>query len=77
MLVQCMREAFHPVEIRQWNFPGSLCLPPLENDFKHVCDNCEITQKHAVKIKNKASNVSSMLPRAAQLQTTREKKLGN
>ena len=28
-------------------------------------------------MKNKASNVSSKLPRAAQLQTTREKKCGN
>ena len=44
MLIQRMREAFHPVEIRQWNFPG-LCLPPLENAFTHVCDNCEITSK--------------------------------
>ena len=72
VLVQRMREAFHLVEIRQWNFPG-LCLPPLENAFTHVCDNCEITsklQKHAVKIKNKAGNVSSKLPCAAQLQTT-------
>ena len=41
MLIQRMREAFHPVEIRQWNFPG-LCLPPLENA---LCDNCEITSK--------------------------------
>ena len=44
MLVQRMREEFHPVEIRQWHFPG-LCLPPLENDFTHMCDNCEITSK--------------------------------
>ena len=44
MLIQGMREAFHPVEIRQWNFPG-LCLPPLENAFTHVCNNCEITSK--------------------------------
>ena len=36
MIVQLMREAFHPVEIRQWKFPG-LCLD--------VCDNCEITSK--------------------------------
>ena len=44
MLVQRMREAFHPVGIRQWKFPG-LYLPPLENTFTHVCDNCEITSK--------------------------------
>ena len=44
MLVQRMREEFHLVEIRQWNFPG-LCLPPLKNDFTHMCDNCEITSK--------------------------------
>ena len=44
VLIQRMREAFHPVEIRQWNFPG-LCLPPLENAFTHVCDNCVITSK--------------------------------
>ena len=51
MLVQRMREAFHPVEIRLWNFPGP-CLPPqapLENAFTHVCDNCKITSKDAVK----------------------------
>ena len=72
-----MREAFHPVEIRQWKFPG-LCLPPLENAFTHVCDNSEITSKtRGGKHEEQASNVSSKLPRAAQLQTTREKKLGN
>ena len=43
MLVLRMREAFHPVEIRHWKFPG-LCLSPLENAFTHVCDNCEITK---------------------------------
>ena len=75
MLIQRMREAFHPVEIRQWNFPG-LCLLPLENAFTHVCDNCEITSKTRGKMKNKASNVSSKRPRAAQLQTPREKMLG-
>ena len=42
MLVLRRREAFHPVEIRQWKFPG---LPPLENAFTQVCDNCEITSK--------------------------------
>ena len=67
-----MREAFHPVEIRQWNFPG-LCLPPLENAFTHVYDNCEITLKTRGKMEKKASNVSSKLPRAAQLQTMRGK----
>ena len=54
-----------------------LCLPPLENDFTHVCDNCEITSKTRGKNEEQASNVSSKLPRAAQLQTTREKKRGN
>ena len=39
-----MREAFH-----QWKFPA-LCLaeyrlPPLENAFTHVYDNCEIPSK--------------------------------
>ena len=76
MLVQRLREAFHSVEIRQWNFPG-LCLPPLDNAFTHVCDNCEITSKTCGKNEEQASNVSSKLPRAAQLQTTREKKRVN
>ena len=35
----------HPVEIRQWKFRAGLCIPPLENAFTHVCDNCEITSK--------------------------------
>ena len=52
-------------------------LPPLENFFSHVCDNGEITSKTRGKNEEQASNVSSKLPRAAQLQTTREKKLGN
>ena len=58
VLVLCMREAFH-----RWKFPA-LCLaeyrlPPLENVFTHVYDNCEITSKTrnaAVKIKNNAGN---------------------
>ena len=70
-----MREPFHSVEIRQWEFPG-LCLPPLENAFTHVCDNCKITKTRG-KNEEQASNVSSKLPRAAQLQTTRKKKPGN
>ena len=76
MPVQRMREASRSVEIRQWEFPG-LCLSPLDNAFTHVCDNCEITSKTRGKNEEQASNVSSKLPRAAQLQTTREKKLGN
>ena len=52
-------------------------LPPLENAFTHVCDNCEITSKTCGKNEEQASNDSSKLPRAAQLQTTREKKRGN
>ena len=76
MSVQRMREASRSVEIRQWEFPG-LCLPPLENAFTHVCDNCEITSKTCGTNEEQASNVSSKLPRAAQLQTTREKKRGN
>ena len=59
-LVLRMRKAFH-----RWKFPA-LCLPeiaaeyrlpPLENAFTHVYDNCEITSKTlnaAVKIKNNA-----------------------
>ena len=55
-LVLLMREAFH-----QWKFPA-LCLaeyrlPPLENAFTNVYDNCEITSKTRnaeVKIKNNA-----------------------
>ena len=54
VLVLGMREPFH-----QWKFPA-LCLaeyrlPPLENAFTHVYDNCKITSKTrnaAVKIKN-------------------------
>ena len=79
MLVLRMREAFH-----RWKFPA-LCLaeyrlPPLENAFTHVYDNCKITSKYrnaAVKIRTTRVNVSSKLPRAAQLQTTREEKRGN
>ena len=56
VLVLCMPKAFH-----RWKFPA-LCLteyrlPPLENAFTHVYDNCEITLKTrsaAVKIKNNA-----------------------
>ena len=56
VLVLLMREAFH-----RWKFPA-LCLaeyrlPPLENAFTHVYDNCEITSKTRnaeVKIKNSA-----------------------
>ena len=55
-LVLRMREAFH-----RWKFPD-LCLaeyrlPPLENAFTHVYNNCKITSKArnaAVKIKNNA-----------------------
>ena len=54
VLVIRMREAFH-----RWKFPA-LCLveyrlPPLENAFTHVYDNCKITSKNrnaAVKTKN-------------------------
>ena len=53
-LVLRMREAF-----RRWKFPA-LCLaecrfPPLENAFRRVYDNCEITSKTRnamVKVKN-------------------------
>ena len=76
LLVQRMREASRSVEICQWEFPG-LCLPPLENAFTHVCDNCKITSKTRGKTEEQASNVSSKLPHAAQLQTTREKKRDN
>ena len=56
VLVLHVREAFH-----RWKFPA-LCLaeyrlPPLENAFTHVYDNCKITSKNrnaAVKIKNNA-----------------------
>ena len=56
VLVLRMREAF-----RRWKFVA-LCLaecrlPPLENAFRRVYDNCEITSKTrnaAVKIKNNA-----------------------
>ena len=56
VLVLRRREAFH-----RWTFPA-LCLaeyrlPPLENAFTHVYDNCEITLKKrnaTVKIKNNA-----------------------
>ena len=70
-----MREAFH-----RWKFPALFCLAPLENAFTRVCDNCEITSKTrnaAVKWRTKRVIVSSKLPRAAQLQTTWEKKRGN
>ena len=54
VLVLRMREAFH-----RWKFPA-LCLaeyrlPPVENAFTHVYDNCKITSKTrnaAIKIKN-------------------------
>ena len=56
VLVIHTREAFH-----RWKLPA-LCLaeyrlPPLENAFTHVYDNCETTSKTrnaTVKIKNNA-----------------------
>ena len=54
-------------------FSGIPFTASFENAFTHVYDNYEITSK----TRNAAVKVSSKLPRAAQLQTMREKKRGN
>ena len=79
VLVLHMREAFH-----RWKFPA-LCLaeyhlPPLDNAFTHVYDNCKITSKTrnaAVKIKNNAGKYFQYASSCSSVANDAEKMHGN